>query len=119
MFEALAMVLAAIIGAGTTAAAGETAANEAAAAREQSLGLANISRQDALAQQKASNDLSKLSIGLSRQSIGLSREAAAEGKRQFNITQNRQTADNVIKTIGDAATKSAAFKNYILSRQGF
>jgi hypothetical protein len=117
MFEAVALILAALIGSGSTTEAGEMAAKESEAARKEARGLADITRQDTLAQQAAAGKLSKGYLDIAKQSLGLQRQQFTENKRQFDATQNQALMSNVFSTIGDATSKSMVFKNFLLSRK--
>jgi hypothetical protein len=111
MAVAVATVLAAIVAGVSTVYSGEQTAAETEAASKRSLALANITRQDTLAQNAVSNKLAQGQLALGKQNL-------LEQQRQFNTQMNQNTMGNIFKTIGDAAMKSATFKNYLLNRAG-
>jgi hypothetical protein len=115
MFTALATIIAAMIGAVTTSEAGQMSAEEVKAAGQQALGLANIQRQDVLAQNQTDMALKQEELGINKQQFA---KTFGENQRQFNTQMNQNTMGNIFKTIGDAAMKSATFKNYLLNRAG-
>jgi len=89
MAVAAATIIAALLGGTATLIGSGLASKEQERAREESRGLADISRADTLAQQEAQRKLQERQISLSR--LGL-----AQGQRQFEATLAQQKQENML-----------------------